>query len=311
MSEETIHESSETRSRNGIASYFRRLARRFATGEPAPADEEQTVTVSAPPEADLETEVEREGERLSLEIEVAWAEEAGAVDTDAAASKATFELYEDSAEEWRWRLVHDNGNVIADSGEGYSSKQKVRQGITSVKDNAGPASYLQFDPASFEIYRDKAGEWRFRLLHRNGNILAAASEGYSRRRDAKRAVESFRGDVSEDRFEVYEDNRGEFRWRWRAANGEIVATSGEGYNSKSDAEEAVERIERLAPAADALDVGLAAFEVFEDSSEEWRWRLRHRNGNVIADSGEGYVERNKVHDAIDSVKRNAPGADVE
>ena len=226
-------------------------------------------------------------------------------------SQATFEVYEDNAGQWRWRLVHDNGNIIADSGEGYSSKQKARQGITSVKDNAGPASYLQFDPASFEIYRDNAGEWRFRLLHRNGNALAAASEGYSRRRDAKRAVESFRDDVSEDRFEVYEDNRGEFRWRWRAANGEIVATSGEGYTSKSDANEAVERITRVAPDADALDVGLAAFEVFEDSAEEWRWRLRHRNGNVIADSGEGYAERNKVHNAIESVKRNAPGADIE
>ncbi|MFW6017753.1 MAG: HVO_2922 family protein [Halapricum sp.] len=226
-------------------------------------------------------------------------------------SKATFELYEDRASEWRWRLVHDNGHIIADSGEGYTRKQKARQGIDSVKGNAGPASYLQFDPASFEIYRDKAGEWRFRLLHRNGNILAAASEGYTRRRDAKRAVDSIRGDVSEDRFDIYEDNRGETRWRWRSGNGEIVATSGEGYSSESAAEDALERVQRLAPDADALDVGLAAFEVFEDRSEQWRWRLRHRNGNVIADSGEGYAERNKVHDAIASVKKNAPGADVE
>ncbi|QSG11499.1 DUF1508 family [Halapricum desulfuricans] len=44
---------------------------------------------------------------------------------------------------------------------------------------------------------------------------------------------------------------------------------------------------------------------------QWRWRLRHRNGNVIPDSGEGYAERNKVHDAIESVKKNAPGATIE
>ncbi|QSG05691.1 HVO_2922 family protein [Halapricum desulfuricans] len=226
-------------------------------------------------------------------------------------SRATFELYEDRGGQWRWRLVHDNGNVIADSGEGYASKQKARQGLDSVKRNAGPASYLQFDPASFEIYRDNAGEWRFRLLHRNGNVLGAASEGYTRRRDAKRAIDSIRDDLSDDRFEIYEDNRGETRWRWRGGNGEIVATSGEGYSSRADAEAAVERIQRLAPDADALDVGLAAFEVFEDQDEEWRWRLRHRNGNVIADSGEGYAERNKVHDAIESVKKNAPGATIE
>jgi len=52
---------------------------------------------------------------------------------------ATFELFEDSANEWRWRLIHENGNIIADSGEGYASKQKAEQGIQSVKDNAGDA----------------------------------------------------------------------------------------------------------------------------------------------------------------------------
>jgi hypothetical protein len=52
---------------------------------------------------------------------------------------ATFELYVDRAGEHRWRLVHDNGNVIADSGEGYASKQKARQGIESVRENAPDA----------------------------------------------------------------------------------------------------------------------------------------------------------------------------
>jgi amphi-Trp domain-containing protein len=145
MPEETVHESTETRSRKGIASYFRRLARRFSRGEPVPADEEQTVTVSVPAEADLETEVEREGDELSLEIEVAWAEEEDDVEVDVAASKATFEVYGDNAEEYRWRLVHDNGNVIADGGEGYASKQKAEQGLRSVKQNVRGAAIERDD----------------------------------------------------------------------------------------------------------------------------------------------------------------------
>lgn len=52
---------------------------------------------------------------------------------------ATFELYQDQADEWRWRLRHQNGNVIADSGEGYASPQKAKQGIESVKRNAPDA----------------------------------------------------------------------------------------------------------------------------------------------------------------------------
>ena len=54
-------------------------------------------------------------------------------------SAATFELYEDRAGQWRWRLVHDNGNIIADSGQGYSSKHAAKKGIESVKANASDA----------------------------------------------------------------------------------------------------------------------------------------------------------------------------
>lgn len=54
-------------------------------------------------------------------------------------SNATFELYEDAEDEWRWRLRHENGNIIADSGQGYTSKQKARQGLESVRENASGA----------------------------------------------------------------------------------------------------------------------------------------------------------------------------
>lgn len=51
-------------------------------------------------------------------------------------SNARFELYTDAEGQWRWRLVHRNGNILADSGQGYASKQKARQGVRSVKENA-------------------------------------------------------------------------------------------------------------------------------------------------------------------------------
>jgi uncharacterized protein YegP (UPF0339 family) len=60
-------------------------------------------------------------------------------------SGATFEIYEDDAGQYRWRLVHDNGNIIADSGEGYSSRQKAEQGLRSVKENAPDADVLTVD----------------------------------------------------------------------------------------------------------------------------------------------------------------------
>jgi len=57
-------------------------------------------------------------------------------------SKATFEVFRDSAGEWRWRLVASNGNIIADSGEGYRSKQGAKRGLESVKRSA-PGAEVQ------------------------------------------------------------------------------------------------------------------------------------------------------------------------
>jgi uncharacterized protein YegP (UPF0339 family) len=47
-----------------------------------------------------------------------------------------YHVYQDSAGEWRWRLKAANGKVLADSGEGYSSKQACKEGIDLVKDSA-------------------------------------------------------------------------------------------------------------------------------------------------------------------------------
>ena len=48
----------------------------------------------------------------------------------------TYTLYADKAGEWRWRLKHSNGNIIAASTEGYSSKAAALKGIENVKSSA-------------------------------------------------------------------------------------------------------------------------------------------------------------------------------
>jgi len=53
---------------------------------------------------------------------------------------AKFVIYKDKSGEFRWRLTHTNGQIIADSGEGYTTKANVMKGITSVKDNVPTAT---------------------------------------------------------------------------------------------------------------------------------------------------------------------------
>jgi uncharacterized protein YegP (UPF0339 family) len=54
---------------------------------------------------------------------------------DSPTARRTFQVYKDTAGEWRWRLVAGNEQIIADSGEGYQHKQDCLHGIELVKDS--------------------------------------------------------------------------------------------------------------------------------------------------------------------------------
>lgn len=55
---------------------------------------------------------------------------------------------------------------------------------------------------------------------------------------------------------------------------------------------------------------MAQFEIYRDSSDDYRWRLRTENGNIIADSGQGYSRRTDCENGIEAVKKKAPGAEL-
>ena len=109
---------------------------------------------------------------------------------------SSFELYEDSAGEWRWRLTSGN-DIIADSGEGYSSKSAARDAIGRVKEDGPTASVLEYGTPHFEVYEDSAGEWRWRMVASNGRIVADGGEGYSSRSAVRRAVSNVRDDAGD------------------------------------------------------------------------------------------------------------------
>ena len=82
-----------------------------------------------------------------------------------------------------FNLVAGNGEVIGVS-ERYSSKSAALAGIESVKKNCQApvedqtvAEVKEVKNPKFEVYKDKAGEFRFRLKAGNGEIILA-SEGY-------------------------------------------------------------------------------------------------------------------------------------
>jgi uncharacterized protein len=55
---------------------------------------------------------------------------------------------------------------------------------------------------------------------------------------------------------------------------------------------------------------MATFELFKDRQGQFRWRLKASNGKIIADSGEGYVQKSDCQHGIDLVKSEAAGAGI-
>ena len=96
----------------------------------------------------------------------------------------------------KFDLKATNGEVIATS-EVYTTEAACRKGIASVQKNAPVANiedqtvegYATEKHPKFELYTDKAGEFRFRLKATNGEIIAV-SEGYKAMASCKNGVAS-------------------------------------------------------------------------------------------------------------------------
>jgi uncharacterized protein YegP (UPF0339 family) len=55
------------------------------------------------------------------------------------------------------------------------------------------------------------------------------------------------------KFYIYKDTRGEYRWRFRANNNEIVADSAEGYKDKDDCKRGINLVKQQSPTAEVED----------------------------------------------------------
>ena len=106
----------------------------------------------------------------------------------------------------KFDLKAGNGEVIATS-EVYSSKASCLKGIESVKNNCvGEIEDQTVEPIvtvkhpKFEMYQDKAGEFRFRLKAKNGEVIAT-SEGYKTKASCENGIASVKKNAPEAEIE--------------------------------------------------------------------------------------------------------------
>lgn len=106
----------------------------------------------------------------------------------------------ETATGFKFDLKATNGQVIATS-EVYTTKSACLNGIASVKANCiGDIDDLTVEGGEnvkhpkFELYKDKAGEFRFRLKARNGEVIAV-SEGYTTKVSCLNGIDSVKNNA--------------------------------------------------------------------------------------------------------------------
>ena len=105
---------------------------------------------------------------------------------------------------------------------------------------------------TFEIYKDKAGEYRFRLKAANGQIILA-SEGYKDKSGCNNGIDSVRKNAPDDkRYERKQSTTGKYMFNLKAANNQVIGTS-EQYESASSRDNGIESVKKNAPSANVVD----------------------------------------------------------
>ena len=102
-----------------------------------------------------------------------------------------------SNDEFVFNIVANNKEIVGTS-QTYKSKAAAKIGIESVRKNAEVEiedqtlkDYEGKKNPKWEIYLDKADEYRFRLKAPNGEIILA-SQGYTAKSSAKNGIDSIR-----------------------------------------------------------------------------------------------------------------------
>ncbi len=103
------------------------------------------------------------------------------------------------------------------------------------------------------------------------------------------------------KFECYKDKAGEYRFRLKAGNGEIILSS-EGYKSKASCDNGIASVKK-----NCLDE--ECFDKKQTDSGKYRFNLKSTNGQVIGTS-QSYESESGCNNGIASVTKNAPGAAV-
>ena len=99
----------------------------------------------------------------------------------------------------------------------------------------------------FEIKKDRAGEFRFNLKARNGQVILS-SEGYKAKTSCENGIESVRKNSQTDRLFERKQTSSGHRFNLKSSNGQVIGTS-ETYTTSASMENGINSVKKNAPTA--------------------------------------------------------------
>lgn len=118
------------------------------------------------------------------------------------------------------------------------------------------------------------------------------------------------------KFVVKNSKSGGYVFNLKANNGQVIASS-QVYKSVTGYKNGIKSVQICAPEAALEDQTVEGyevqknpkFEIYTDKKGETRFRLKARNGQIIA-TGEGYKTKKACLNGVESIRKNAPDADI-
>jgi len=229
--------------------------------------------------------------------------------------RAAYQVYEGETGTYSWRLIDEDGNVMADSSQGeYETEDDATAEFEMLQEYAPDAERLKIENSAFELFEDDNG-WGWRLVDDIGDEIAEAGDRHDDEAGARESMNKLIETVSDVEgrriaggcFQVYDDADDDWWWRFVVPDGSVIATSPDSFGTRHAAEDAIADLKEVAGTAPVKIVGSLAIVL---DPVDWHWDLVDANRDPIANGERRHRDEDAAIDALESLQRHAEDTTV-
>jgi len=224
--------------------------------------------------------------------------------------RAAYQVYEGESGTYSWRLIDEDGTVMADSSEGeYETEDDATAEFEVLQEYAPDAERLKIENSAFELFEDDNG-WGWRLVDDIGDEIAEAGDRHDEEAGARESMNQLIETVSDvdarrmdgGSFQIFDDADDDWWWRYVVPEGTVIATSPGSFGTRHAAEDAVADLQEIAGTAAVKTVGRLAILL---DPVDWHWDLVDADREPVAEGLVRHRDKEAAIEALEHLQRRA------